>query len=243
MLGEPLEVIMSDCNLNQKVISIKNNIEEVNRLIQEYKPFIASTVQSYVGRYVEYGVDDELSIALMAFHESIQKYDINKGNFLSFAKITIKHRLIDYYRKEQKKQAPVYLEQVRDEDEEEVEDLSSDEAIKQFNERQLAEFRRMELEEIKKELARWNITFSDVARSSPKQEGTRAAYLDVINFIMSTPELLEHMKKKKYLPVEKIVKATKIPRKTVERGRNYIVAAVLILSGDYQYIKDYIQWR
>jgi RNA polymerase sigma factor len=97
--------------------------------------------------------------------------------------------------------------------------------------------------EMKKELSRWGITFADVARSSPKQESTRKAYLKAANFVINTPEVLNIMKTKRYLPVDKIVSATKIPRKTVERGRNYIIAAVLILSGDYQYIREYIQWR
>ena len=73
-------------NLNERVIHIKDNIEEVNRLIEEYKPFIASTVESHLGRYVEYGRDDELSIALIAFHEAIEK--VSKENFLSFAKFS-----------------------------------------------------------------------------------------------------------------------------------------------------------
>jgi len=53
-----------------------------------------------VGRYVAYGQDDELSIALMAFVEAIRSYDVSKGNFLSFSQNVIKRRIIDYYRKE-----------------------------------------------------------------------------------------------------------------------------------------------
>ena len=234
---------MSDQSLNERVIYIKGNKEEADGLIQEYKPFIASVVQSHVGRYVEYGIDDELSIALMAFNESIEKYDIAKGNFLSYARMTIKHRLIDYYRRENKNPAKlVSIEQVQS-DGNHKEDLSSDESIKEYHERELGAFRRMELEEIKTELSEWGISFADVAKSSPKQQGTKRAYLDAVKLVVNSPELLDTVKSKRYLPVDKIVKTLKIPRKTVERGRNYIVAAVLILSGDYNYLKDYIQWR
>jgi len=231
-------------SLNERVINIKQNTEEVNRLIEEYKPFIASTVEKHLQRYVEYGIDDELSIALIAFHEAIEKYDIQKGSFLSFAKITIKHRLIDYYRNEQKfKGQVVYVGQDKQNDDEEIVNLYVDESVKEYTEAQRSELRRLELEEIKKELAQWGISFADVAKSSPKQEGTRRTYLAAIDFIINNPDIVDIIKKKKYLPVEKIVTGLKIPRKRIERGRNYIIAAVLILSGDYQFINEYIKWR
>lgn len=231
-------------NLNDRVIKIKDNKEEIDKLIEEYKPFIASTVESHVGRYIEYGVDDELSIALMAFNEAIEKYDDKRGNFLTFARITIKHRLIDYYRKEQRNQNIYTFVEPLDQDEFEVlSDPYINESIKEYTEEEISRFRRLELSEIKKELEGFGISFADVAKSSPKQRGTRKTYLKAIDFITNSPEVLDIIKTKKYLPVEKICTALKIPRKRIERGRNYIIAATLILSGDYQYINDYIQWR
>jgi len=231
-------------SLNERVIRIKANIEEKNRLIEEYKPFIASTVEKHLGRYVEYGIDDELSIALIAFNEAIEKYDIQKGSFLSFAKITIKNRLIDYFRKEQKLRGQIVcVEPDQQEDDEELANLYAAESIKEYTEAQKSELRRLELQEIKKELAQWGISFADVAKSSPKHESTRRRYLAVIDFIMNNPDIADIIKTKKYLPIQKIAEALKIPRKQIERGRNYIVAAVLILSGDYQFINEYIKWR
>ncbi|HHW03921.1 MAG TPA: RNA polymerase sigma-I factor [Thermoanaerobacterales bacterium] len=234
---------MKDFGLNERVLKVKDDADEISRLIEEYKPFIASVVEKHVGHYVEYGRDDELSIALMAFHEAVEKYDIAKGNFLSFARMTIKHRLVDFYRREPKNVSMVYLDSTDDEEDESYRDITFDKSLKEYDERQISELRRLELVEMKNELSQWGITFADVARSSPKQESTRKAYLKAANFVIKSPEVLEIMKTKRYLPVDKIVKATGIPRKTVERGRNYIIAAVLILSGDYQYIREYIQWR
>jgi len=50
------------------------------------------------------------------------------------------------------------------------------------------------------------------------------------------------MQKKKYLPIAEIEKISKIPRKKIERGRNYIIAAVLIMTRDFQYLKSFIRW-
>ena len=237
-------IMENNQSLNERVISIKDCREEIDKLIKEYKPFIASIVESHLGHYAEYGIDDELSIALIAFNEAIKKYDIDKGNFLSFARIVIKNRLIDYYRKESRSRSKiVYTKTMVEKDEDEPLDPYVDEVIKEYTEKEISEYRRLELQEIKKQLDLWGISFSDVAKSSPKQEGTRKTYLRAINYILTTPEILKIIKEKRYLPVEKIITALKIPRKRIERGRNYIVAAVLILSGDYQFINEYIQWR
>lgn len=235
---------MTQPSINERVMMIKKNVDDISQFIEEYKPFIASVVEKCVGRRVEYGIDDELSIAMIAFNEAIQKYDIKKGNFLAFARNVIKNRLIDYYRKEQKSsETLIYIGQST-EDEEEIElEIGTEESIKKHREDEISRLRRLEILEIKEELEKWGISFSDVAKSSPKQEGTRRIYLQVIDYIMSSPEILKIIMEKKYLPIDKIEKATKIPRKKIERGRNYIIAAIVILSGDYKYIKDYIKWR
>lgn len=235
---------MNQLPINERVMKIKKDVDHIDRFIEEYKPFIASVVEKYAGRPVEYGVDDELSIALIAFNEAIQKYDINKGNFLSFARNVIKSRLIDYYRKERKDSgALIYIGQGTADEEEASLEIGFEESIKNYHEEEISRLRRLEILEIKEELAKWGISFLDLARSSPKREETRRTYLRVVDFILSSPEILKTMMEKRYLPLDKIEKATKISRKKFERGRNYIIAAVVILSGDYKYIKDYIRWR
>lgn len=231
---------MSLDTLNERAEKIKNNQDEINKLIDEYKPFIASCVERVTGRYVRYGEDDELSIALIAFVEAINSYDISKGNFLAFAQNVIKRRLIDYYRKEKKHNNVISLNEHSGEDEEHEIDLSADEAIERFSSETISEYRRLELEELKKELSGWDISFFELIDISPKHDKTRKIYSDIIKYILNNPELLKQIKQKKYLPIAEIEKNTGIPRKKIERARKYILAVTIILSGDYQYIKSYI---
>lgn len=72
-------------SLEDRVEKAKKNTDEMNKLIEEYKPFIASTIQKRTGRFLEYGRDDELTIGMLAFKESIESFNKNKGKFLSFA--------------------------------------------------------------------------------------------------------------------------------------------------------------
>ncbi len=231
---------MGSITINERVEKIKGDKEGMNTLIEEYKPFIASCVQKSTGRYVRYGEDDELSIGLIAFSEAIDCYDSTKGSFLSFASGVINRRLIDYYRKEKKHENVVPL--IDDADDDSEADLSIQQSLDDYSQTQISELRRLEIEEIKKELAEWDISFYDLTAASPKHKSTRKQYKEIVKYIKSQPLLMEILKTRKQLPVKEIEQNLKVSRKKIERGRKYIIAVILILTGDYQYIKDYVDW-
>ncbi len=231
---------MNDNSLNERVQRIKTSDIEIDKLVQEYKPFIASCVEKITGRFVRYGEDDELSIALLAFVEAVKAFDISKGNFLSFAQNVIKRRLIDYFRKESKHSKIVSISTYTSDDEDSELDLSTGQALDKYSQDNISEYRRLELQELKKELHLWDISFFELTNASPKSEKTRKSYNDVIQYLMRNPDMVDQIKKKKLLPIAEIEKNTGIPRKTIERSRKYILAVIIILTGDYQYVKDYI---
>lgn len=232
---------MYSISINDRVDRIKGNDEEINKLLEEYKPFIASCVEKATGRYVRYGEDDELSIGLMAFVEAIKSYEKSKGSFLSFAQNVIKRRIIDYYRKERKHSNVISMTEIMGEyDEDSAVDLSLQQSLQEHSDKEISEYRRLEIEELKKELAIWDISFFELAEASPKAEKTRKAYKDIIKFILSKGELVDFIKIKKYLPIAEIQKGTGIPRKKIERARKYVLAVVIINTGDYQYLRDYV---
>jgi RNA polymerase sigma factor len=233
-------------SVNERVMNIKAAKDEKNAFIEEYKPFIAAAVEKVTGRYVSYGHDEELSIGLMAFDEAIVNYDQKKGNFLSFAQNIIKRRLIDYYRREKKHQAVIYIGQYTAEEAEgeEVFDYSAayEEAQNKYYMEEINQLRRQELVQLREELSSWGLKLEDVAKSSPKHASTKGSYLDIVRYIIDRPELVNKIKAKKYLPVSEIEEETKIPRKTIERARNYVIAAMIILTGDYYCIREFIDW-
>lgn len=233
---------MNSVSINDRVERIKHDEEEINRLVEEYKPFIASCAEKATGRYVRYGEDDELSIALMAFVEAIKSYDSKRGCFLSFAKDVIRKRLIDYYRKEKKHSSVISLNGYFAGEEENEWDLGINESMEDYSDREVNEYRRLELEELKKELREWDITFSQLADASPKHKRTKRMYADIIRYLMSRPDLVKQIMSKKYLPISEIEKGMGLPRKKIERARKYIIAVLIINTGDYQYIRDFVNW-
>lgn len=74
-------------------------LENLNSLIERHMPFLIRTVSNFTGRYVSIENDEEFSIGLLAFAESVKRYEADRGNFLSFAKLVIESRLKNYVEK------------------------------------------------------------------------------------------------------------------------------------------------
>jgi RNA polymerase sigma factor len=232
---------MVPCSVNERVEKIKNDEKAINIFVEEYKPFISSCVQRATGKYFRFGEDDELSIGMIAFVEAINSYESMKGNFLSFAQNIIKRRLIDYYRKEKKHSNVISLNGTYEEDGETEKDLSVEVSIDNYSKEMLEEARRHELEELKYELQKWDISFAELVDASPKHDKTRKICKEIIKFLFSQPVLVTNILQKKYLPIAEIEKNLKIPRKKIERARKYIIAVLLIKMGDYELIKEFIE--
>lgn len=228
--------------INSRVERIKNNQEEADDFIAEYKPFIANCVGKAIGRFVEYGKDDELSIGLIAFAEAIMKFDMSKGSFLSFATVIIKNRLIDYYRKEKRYLDNIVLSKSNENGEESYKNsLISIKSMEDYNNNEINELRRLEIIEFSKELAKWDICFNNLINASPKHDKLRRIYKEAIYYVLCNSHLAASVLKKKYLPIAEIEKGCDIPRKKLERGRKYIIASIIILSGDYIYIREFLK--
>ena len=227
--------------IQDKVFQARNNDEALNRFLTEYRPFIAATVKDHVGHYVNYGVDDELSIAMLAFTEAVKVYDPDKGPFLELAKRIIRLRLIDYYRKQSRfseRTVPLTIQE-----DQYVKSFDQQESMYQHKEKELNYQKKYEILAFKEELLNWNISFKDLVNHSPKQKRNRKLYIDIAQFILDSEDLSESFIHHQRLPIKAIEEVFKVNRKKIERGRIYIIACTLVLKGDYDIIKDYLKWR
>ena len=87
-------------DLAARVDAAKTDNRAADLLIEDYLPFIRAETAKFLQRPVADGQGDELSIALIAFHEAILGYSSGRGAFLAYASMLIRSRLIDYRRKE-----------------------------------------------------------------------------------------------------------------------------------------------
>jgi RNA polymerase sigma factor len=214
--------------LEKRVINARGNNDLLNSLIKEFKPFIASVAQKRVGRYLEYGTDDELSVALMAFKEAISSFKEGKAKFLSFARMVISMRLIDYFRK-----LDHNFEVLGDEEEEGLWDKQSVELYELEVEE---EDRKAEVVGYASLLNKWDIDMTQLANVSPKSQDLKEQYQEIARMIADDEVLIYGLMETKRLPIKEIEQKMPIHRKKVERGRIYIIAMVLAIVSGFSYI-------
>ena len=89
----------SEHTIIQQVDEARGDVQAADRLISSYLPFIKAETAKFLKRPPIEGQDDELSIAMMAFHEAIGSYSRTRGAFLKYAGMLIRSRLIDYSRR------------------------------------------------------------------------------------------------------------------------------------------------
>ena len=99
----------------RRVYQAKDDPDAADRLIRDYMPFIRAETAKFLKRPPLEGQDDELSIAMIAFHEAIGSYSRLRGAFFAYAATLIRHRLIDYARKEKRHRGVLSLEAPADE--------------------------------------------------------------------------------------------------------------------------------
>lgn len=209
--------------MNQEIKNLREDPLKMDQFIHQYEPFVLKTASEVCKRFISKS-DDEWSIALIAFSHAIEKFDDQKGNFLSFAELLIRRQLIDYFRS----QGKVALETPVDVFEETEKPLDPSESIK------------LEIESITPVLNAYGFGFMALVSVSPKAEKTKEACAQVILYVLKNELLYHQMALEKRLPIKIIEINTKIPRKIIERHRKYIIAAVEILHGDYPYLSEYL---
>lgn len=232
-------------DLNQLIESVQRGDERArNQLLEDYIPFIIKSASQATGRYIHRGQDDEFSVALSAFNEAIDRYDLQKGSsFLNFAETVIKRRLIDYFRSQFARQKDIpFSDFDMDDGEESVVNYvevqkSMDAHLQKLEE----EARRDEIIRYSEVLSQFDIRFEELVELSPKHADARLNAMEVARIIADDPQMREYLLEKKSLPLKQLSTRVSVSRKTIERQRKYIISIVLILLGDYELLQEYIQ--
>lgn len=216
--------------------------EAMQNLLQSYAPFMKKTAAQVCKRFID-DHDDEYSIALTAFHEAVQKYEQNKNaSFLTFAHMVIRRRIIDFIRKEGKRNE--YSHDFRNNNEEESGNWVSDgESLNRFHIQQQIEKRREEIMQFEKLLLEYGLSFRILAECSPVHEDARRTAIQISQMVAETDDYKNYLIEKKKLPIKEMEQLVKVSRKTIERNRKYIVALALLLMSDFHYLKDYLKER
>jgi RNA polymerase sigma factor len=195
MLGLIFSKIKRKRTLEEKVALIQQGDKALqNKLINSYKPFIAKTVSSVCKRYIHES-DDEFSIGLIAFNESIEKFTPEKGkSLLSFAEVIIKRRVIDFIRKHTKeKNVSLDIGDYSNQDEMGASALENELSLEQYYKKNDEELRREEIFLFHQKLESFGLTFKEIIEQSPKHSDARKNAMSIAKLIIDHKELLEYL--------------------------------------------------
>ena len=156
--------------LINKIEKAKYDTIELDRLISEYMPFIKKTINAPGDLVIEY--DDRLSLAMLTFMSCVRQYKVERGNFMTFAAICIRNRLIDESRKQKKhigKIIPLLSEEDSATNEYAIDKASIDAYNLEREQKSLID----EIEALSGRLEVYGISFKELPGISPRREGAR----------------------------------------------------------------------
>lgn len=231
-------------SLEAKVLKAQNDSQLLEKLIDGHQGFIKKCMidqQKASGALL----DDEMTVAMLAFSEAVSQYDVSKGKFISFAKLIINRRMIDEYRRllRQNPAGGRSLDEPLSEEEDNQHPYEVAASIKQYEQEVKRSDLQMEIALYEEALQGFNLSFQELVAVSPKQEALKESYRQIALWIVSETEILKQLYKDKKMPITEILVHFDIDRKKLERGRKYILALVVLLDSDLELIKQYIERR
>ena len=242
MLGILFSALRKRRNLSEIVVLIQQgDLELRNEILKQYTPFIKKSVSSVCRRYIR-ETDDEFSIGLIAFNDAIDRFSPDKGALLPFADVMIRRRVIDYIRSQAKKSNEFSLEIQRFSEEEYNQNpLDVEKSLENYQ-------KQVELSNLKDEIVQYtellktfNITFDQLVKHTPKHKDARNSAIKIAKTVADDPLMVEYLMNKKKLPLKMLESKVSVSRKTIERNRIYIIAMILILTGDHLFLNDYLK--
>ncbi len=223
-------------DINDRVQEAKIDQNEIENLVTDYRGFILKTIYGITHRHADIH-QNEYSVALEAFIESVHAYDRERGHFLSFSRLVMRRRIIDYLLSQRTQMLetavdPEHLFRLRAiRDQSDAQDFNQDENLEL----------KWEIEALAEILSSYSIHFSELVRVSPHSEKTRKSCAAASSVLANHPDLVEEMRHSKALPLKTLVEKTGIPRKTLERHRKYIIAVAEIVYGDFPFLREYVR--
>ena len=234
-------MVRTEHSIVGQVYAAKTDLEAADALIGQYMGFIRSETVKFIHTAPEDGHEDELSIAMLAFYEAVLSYEKHRGAFLPYAARAIKNRLIDHYRTERRHGNVLSLHAPAggDEEGEHLLDTLPDhrDEIGAYEQRTASQ---AEIQEFGTQLARFGLSFSDVADNCPRQDRTLAACRRVLDYARANPALLNKVAETGKLPMNELAQGSGTERKTLERHRKYLVAILLAFTNGYEIIRGHL---
>lgn len=217
------------------IYEAQNDSRKLNKLIEDYLPFIKSCVAR--SKISKQSRDDALTLAMLTFADCVKAYRAEKGSFVSFAQTSIRNRLIDDFRSERKFFSKIIPNHDNGIDNSEYETKLS---VNEYRLREEKISLRNEIEELSAILAAWNTSFAELSKLCPKQKRTRAQCEYIAALLLKNEEWRSALLTKRRMPGKELRAEYGVSVKILEKYRKYIATICIIQSGDYPMLQAFL---
>mgnify|MGYP002622001119 FL=1 len=197
-------------------------------LIRQLNPFLIHIISRVTGRYVDVHNAPEYSAGLEALSDALDRFEPDRGNFLSFASVLVRNRVLDGIRQENRHGNTVPLEGVLEETLASPEDFTERLSLKD------------EIQRFSRILDQWGIAFDDLPESSPRHRDTRESMQQLSVEIWKDPALMESFRNRRRLPRKEIRRKLGVSDRVLTAHRSYVTACVLLLDSGLEEIRQYL---
>ena len=211
------------------VVGEKISVDNIDELVNSHIGFIIRKVSNITGRYVSVQNDDEFSIALSAFAEAVERYDEEKGKFLSFAGIVIDSRLKTYLEQNNKYKNDLSLDELSEE--------GKDFSEQNYDKEDLIE----EINEFKEEIFKFGLTLDDLVEKSPKHSDTRKRAIKIAETSSDDEKIVNLTYQKKKLPIREVSKKCNVTEKIVKGSKHFILSTMLVFVKKLPLLTNWIK--
>ena len=225
-------------DIEKLVFDAQNDRLKMNQLIKDFLPFIKKCVAGC--RAERQSRDDALTLAMLAFADSVAAYQADKGAFLSFAQTAIRNRLIDDFRAEQRRTArnvPMLAEHAECE---EAMDWETSLSVREHERRLERASLRLEIEEVSDMLSAWNTSFAELAVLCPKRKRTRGQCQYIAALILKNDAWRKMLFEKRRMPTREMCEIYGVSVKIFEKYRKYIATLCIIQMGAYPGLQSFL---
>lgn len=222
-------------DVEKLILEAQNDTSKLNKLIEDFLPFIKRCVSAC--RHTKQSQDDALTLAMLTFADCVNAYQLEKGAFASFVQISIRNRLIDDYRVEQKnitRIVPLI------EDSTGNKSLEIQTSMKEYQMQLERVSLQLEIEDLTKILYAWNTSYAELTKISPKQMRTRAQCEYIATLILKNDVWRKQFMEKHRMPSKEMCDIYGVSPKILEKFKKYIAVLCVIQSGDFPMLRTFI---
>lgn len=216
--------VIYDITLEERVAKIKDGFESRDSLIEEYIPFIIKIVTGVTNYYIESINSEEYSIGLIAFNDAIDSFSSEKGKFLSYAKLVIKNRTIDFLRKKKVETVDI-----------------SDLKIPEKSDVESSVILKIEIEKYISTLEGYNLSIEKLMSKSPKHKDTRIRCFEISKKIFKDEDMVEQIKTKKRLPLKELSLKYGFSYKVLKGNKEFILSLVIIYINGFNGMLEFLE--